>query len=486
MGWTIGMPSLKLNKAGLKSKHCGDFQSVAAEALKERNGHDPDIDPERAAKNIYEGFETAADLLAYSDEHCSSLRDANGRALRKDAVRMCATIFKPPAALMATMSEEDQKIFLQDGVDKIEEIVGKENVKAKAWHFDEQGAHVHVFWEPMTDDGRLCAKELHGLQFFGRLNKEMPEHLRSKGWDIDDCNAYDMAAEELKTEKEKAERRQKNGRSSAAFKADAERQLNEINLQIDKTLIEMEGEIERRVQEQIDLVTGDDRGVYDGGLFYLANCDDDEFRDISKKGLGLMREFLQEEAADLQISKSLDQIIADIESGKARPQLTWQERQEKWEAYNSQVSAPFWEMRSELKADYAAGLDDAYKKRRQARHVYYDAIYMLRESRGLISALIAFITALAAQHELKKYEQQIKELRNKRDVLVRNTANFTKFSRAYREDLKAGRFPGTQYMEAMAKIVKSLDQEHQQFRSKDRPQLQHGHDPRFLFGPDDR
>lgn len=477
MGWTIGMPSLKLNKAGLKSKHCGDFQSVAAEALKERKGHDPDIDPERAAKNIYQGFETAADLIAYSDAHCSTLLDANGRALRKDAVRMCATIFKPPAALMATLSEEEQKIFLQDGIDKIEEIVGKDNVKAKAWHFDEQGAHVHVFWEPMTEDGRLCAKELHNLQFFGRLNKEMPEHLRSKGWDIDDCNAYDMAAEELKTEKEKAERRQKNGRSSAAFKADAERQLNEINLQIDKTLIDLEQDIENRVQEQIEAVTNDDRGVYDGALFYLANCDDAEFRDVSKKGLELMKEVLREEAADLQISKSLDQIIADIQSGKVRPQLTWQERQEKWDAYNTQVSTPFWEMRSELMADYAAGLDNAYKKRRMARHVYYDALFMLRSSRGIISAIIAFITALAAQHDLEKYEKQIKELRNERDTLVRNTASFTKFSRAYREDLKTGKFPGEEYMESMVKIVKSLDQEHQQFRAKGRPQ--HRQNTRF-------
>lgn len=486
MGWTIGMPSLKLNKAGLKSKHCGDFGSVAAEALKERKGHDPDIDPERAAKNIYQGFETAADLMAYSDEHCSTLRDANGRALRKDAVRMCATIFKPPAALMATMSEEEQKIFLQDGIDKIEEIVGKDNVKAKAWHFDEQGAHVHVFWEPMTEDGRLCAKELHGLQFFGRLNKEMPEHLRSKGWDIDDCNAYDMAAEELKTEKEKSERRQKNGRSSAAFKADAERQLNEINLQIDKTLIDLEQGIENRVQEEIALVADDDRGVYDAALFYLANCDDAEFRDVSKKGLELMREILQEEAADLQITKSLDQVIADIQAGKARPQLTWQERQEKWEAYSTQVSTPFWEMRTELKADYDAGLNDAYKKRRKARHVYYDAIFMLRESRGLISAIIAFITALVAQQDLKKYEQEIRELRSKRDTLVRNTASFTKFSRAYREDLKAGRFPGEKYMASMVKIVESMDKEHQQFRSKGRPQLQQRQDPRFTPDFDSR
>ena len=38
MGWTIGIPSLKLNNTGTKSKHCGNFKSVAEEALMERKG----------------------------------------------------------------------------------------------------------------------------------------------------------------------------------------------------------------------------------------------------------------------------------------------------------------------------------------------------------------------------------------------------------------------------------------------------------------
>ncbi|MBQ7851871.1 MAG: plasmid recombination protein, partial [Muribaculaceae bacterium] len=180
----------------------------------ERKGHDPDINPDLSALNIYKGFQTAAELMAYSDEHCSTLRDAGGRSLRKDAVRMCVTILKPPAAMMNAMTTEEQMRFLTDGEEKLREIIGSDNVKSSAWHFDEQGAHVHIFWEPMTADGRLCAKEMHGLHFLGRLNREMPEYLRSKGWDIDDCNAYDAAQAKLMTEQEKSERRQKNGRSS--------------------------------------------------------------------------------------------------------------------------------------------------------------------------------------------------------------------------------------------------------------------------------
>ncbi|MBR4278666.1 MAG: plasmid recombination protein [Clostridia bacterium] len=245
MGWTIGMPSLKLNNAGTKSKHCGNFGKVAAEALEERKGRDPDIDRERTAENVYSGFRSAAELQEYSKKHVDEISArqvaAGGRKVRADAVVMCATIIKPPAAMMRELSRVDQIRFFGDAREKLAEIVGEDNIKSEAMHFDEQGVHLHVFWEPQTPDGRLCAKEMHNLTFLGRLNREMPEHLRSKGWDIENCKAYDQANE---TDKEKTERRANQGRSSAQFKADVEREKFEMVEDIDRIKRGAESEIE--------------------------------------------------------------------------------------------------------------------------------------------------------------------------------------------------------------------------------------------------
>lgn len=229
MGWKIGAPSLKLNNAGVKSKSCGDFGSIAREALQEREGHDPDIDRDRAELNRYDGFKTAAELQEYSRQHVDQLRDAKGRKLRSDAVVMCATVLKPPAAMMATLSHDKQICLLDDAFEAFVEIVGKENIKSRADHFDEQGGHTHIFWEPMTADGRLCAKEMHNIKFFGRVNRELPEALRAKGWDIEDCDMYDAAKKEYEEEKKKSEA----GRSSFAYKAEAERAKRELEEQID-------------------------------------------------------------------------------------------------------------------------------------------------------------------------------------------------------------------------------------------------------------
>lgn len=228
------MPCLKLNDVDRVSKHCGSIKRVAEEALQERKGRDSDIDLSKTAKNITLGFQSAAALIAYSEHHIAKLNEklrADGqRGIRKDAVKMCVLIIKPPADWIKSMIYDQQIQFFMDALEKFEDIVGKDNIKSVAIHFDEQAPHMHIFWEPMTPDGRLCAKEMHGLRYFRMLNREMPKHLRSKGWEIDDCRVYDAAEEqELKAKLGKegyrqhlADKRAKNGRSSFQYKAEME------------------------------------------------------------------------------------------------------------------------------------------------------------------------------------------------------------------------------------------------------------------------
>ena len=236
MGYKIGVPSLKLNNAGNRSKHCGSFGGVAYEALRERQGLDHDIDPAMSQHNVYTGYQSATELMEYSQRHLKELKDASGRGIRKDAVVMCATIFNPPAVYMNSLSMEEQRRLLGDCLEFIKPVVGADNIKSTAEHFDEKGAHLHVFWEPMTSDGRLCAKELHNIKFFGYVNEHLPAFLRERGWEIDDADCYDRAQRERKdieAEEERYQKRQQQGRSSAAYKLEAEQQRQELQRQND-------------------------------------------------------------------------------------------------------------------------------------------------------------------------------------------------------------------------------------------------------------
>lgn len=299
MGWNIGIPSLKLNNVGKKSKHCGSFAGVAMEALEERKGRDPDINPELAHLNIYEGITSAKELMEYSQKHVQELSDqqraAGGRKIRDDAVVMCSTIIKPPAEMMVAMSRDDQVQFLRDAADKLSEIVGDGNVKSKAFHFDEQGGHLHVLWEPITEDGRLCAKELHNLKFFGRLNREMPAYLRSKGWDIDDCQAYDAAKEEIEADAERAKQKKLSGRSSAVFKRDMEQQARAMRRAV------------ARLQDQLDQTQGQ---------LQIQEQRYAEMVDINEKNLEIIRQnerTIAEQTEILQLIQDYDEYLEEAE-----------------------------------------------------------------------------------------------------------------------------------------------------------------------------
>lgn len=259
MGYKIGVPSLKLNNTGTRSKHCGSFGGVAYEALKERKGQDIDIDPERSKDNVYTGYQTAAELMEYSQRHLKELKDASGRGIRKDAVAMCATVFKPPAAYMNALSVEARNRFFDDCLAFLEDYVGAANIKSTALHRDERGDHLHVFWEPMTKDGRLCAKEMHNIKFFAYVNEHLPAYLRERGWEIDNADCYDRAQrerEDAEAEEERYQKRQKQGRSSAAYKLDAERErqaLQRENDELRASNSRLTGELEVKKIEMADI-----------------------------------------------------------------------------------------------------------------------------------------------------------------------------------------------------------------------------------------
>ena len=158
---------------------------------------------------------------------------------------MVATVLKPPAAEMQQLSPQEQQRFLNDLYDCFAEVVGSSRIKARADHFDELGAHSHVFWEPMTRDGRLCAKEVVSLPFFREINRTVPERMRERGWKIEDCESYDVEQREAQQLRHKSA-----GRSSAKFKADAERE--KLNALMERDQVERQIADAREALAQMD------------------------------------------------------------------------------------------------------------------------------------------------------------------------------------------------------------------------------------------
>lgn len=196
-------------------------------------------------------------------------------------------------------------------------------------------------------------------------------------------------------------------------------------------------------------------------LFFLANCSDEEYAELAEKGRALMRS--DKDLKDFSRSPgALDDLIAA--AGKRPTKLRWDEKNQLWDQYSREVSEPFWEMQKVLKLVYNAEISNAYEGRRSALWQLHHCMYVAERSRSLITLLIKTVQALVAARKVDKFNRDIKELCELRKDLAENTASFARFSRAYRDDLKAGKLPARHLMDKMEGIVQELDMERNQFR----------------------
>lgn len=94
---------------------------------------------------------------------------------------------------LAELSEADEKRFFSLSLEYLKHRFGKENIKLATVHRDERGkvqshkggnAHMHVDIVPVTNDGRLTAKELLNRQALIDIQTELPQYLSQNGFDI--------------------------------------------------------------------------------------------------------------------------------------------------------------------------------------------------------------------------------------------------------------------------------------------------------------
>ena len=233
MGYKCGMTVMTLDNLQHKAgdKH-GNAKSVAQEALEERYGSDIDINKELTQNNIYDkhGFRNGQALYDYwmseANAHSFTVGD-KVRKMRSDCKIGYAGIIKPQMEYVNGMDVAQQKRFFNDAIGIVKDIYKKQGltVDAAVIQFDEQAAHVHYFGH---DKEYRMSKKVN-LALYDKLNREFPQRMRSKGWDLVDLTGYKeetagMNADELHEYKSKkrSERRTRHNRTSKEYKADRE------------------------------------------------------------------------------------------------------------------------------------------------------------------------------------------------------------------------------------------------------------------------
>jgi len=148
------------------------------ERTKEKYASNPDIDTARSKYN----FHIVQPETSYKRESDGRI-EAAGCKTRKDSIRFVDTLITASPAFFKGKKRDEIKAFFETAVDFLSRKIDKDNIFAATVHMDEKTPHMHLCFTPITQDGRLSAKEIIGNRvqltkwqddFFAHMVKKFP------------------------------------------------------------------------------------------------------------------------------------------------------------------------------------------------------------------------------------------------------------------------------------------------------------------------
>ncbi|EJU20402.1 plasmid recombination enzyme [Peptoanaerobacter stomatis] len=127
------------------------------EHTKEQYASNPDIDTARSKYNIH----IVQPKQRYRQEINSRITAA-GCKTRKDSTMFVDTLITASPEFFEGRSRKDIQAYFSEAVAFMERKIGKGNIFSAVVHMDEKTPHLHLCFTPITEDGRLSAKEILG------------------------------------------------------------------------------------------------------------------------------------------------------------------------------------------------------------------------------------------------------------------------------------------------------------------------------------
>lgn len=149
------------------------------------NYNNKDIKHEETYKNYDFINENNIDYKKVIDEKIDA-NYAGNRKIRADAIRHVDGLITSDNEFFSRLNEQETKQFFRDSLDFLEEEYGEENLLYATVHLDEKVPHMHFGFVPLTDDGRLSAKEkLGNKKAMTELQDRFNQFVNSRGYDLE-------------------------------------------------------------------------------------------------------------------------------------------------------------------------------------------------------------------------------------------------------------------------------------------------------------
>ena len=127
------------------------------ERTKEKYANNPDIDPTRTHLN----FHLVQPERKYRAEAEKQIAEAKCRT-RSDSVRVVEALITATPEFFKGKKRAEIKEFFNEALEFIKQNQAPETIISAVVHLDEKTPHMHLCFIPLTEDKRLCAKEILG------------------------------------------------------------------------------------------------------------------------------------------------------------------------------------------------------------------------------------------------------------------------------------------------------------------------------------
>jgi hypothetical protein len=127
------------------------------ERTKDEYASNPDIDKSRSHLN----FHLLEPDRKYRAEAERQIKDVGCRT-RSDSVRVVEALVTASPEFFKGKKKGEIKAYFQEALGFIQEHQDPKAIISAVVHMDEKTPHMHLCFVPLTEDGRLCAKEIVG------------------------------------------------------------------------------------------------------------------------------------------------------------------------------------------------------------------------------------------------------------------------------------------------------------------------------------
>lgn len=123
--------------------------------------------------------------LQYEREIKSEISERVERKPRANSVVLSEFLVTASPDYMKALSPQEQERYFEKSLEFIQERYGEENTLYAVVHRDEANPHMHVGVIPITEDGRLSAKDIFKRTELQALQKEFPAELQRQGFEVE-------------------------------------------------------------------------------------------------------------------------------------------------------------------------------------------------------------------------------------------------------------------------------------------------------------